>query len=102
MAQLALNVDGEVVAAIATLAHGSGQWQPLELSQATWQELCSIYGDELSSFWEREIDHDARCLTEAEGRILVRFGKDTTEQKPRSTLLQCLRDRLAEAAAKHQ
>lgn len=94
--------NGGTVAAITTLAHGSGQWQPLALSPATWQELCSIYGDQLSSFWEREIGHDARCLTDAEGRTLVRFEKETTEQRPGEPLLQCLRDRLAEAAAKHQ
>jgi hypothetical protein len=94
--------NGGTVAAVTVLAHGSGQDQPLALSQAKWQELHSLYGADLISFWEREIGHDARYITDAEGSILVRFGRETVQQRPGDSLLQCLRDRLAEAAAKNQ
>jgi hypothetical protein len=90
---------GGTVAAYTTLAHGSGDWQPLAMSDGTWQQLCSLFGEDLSSFWEREIGHDARYLSEAEGRVLANWGgrQGRTTGAP---LLQCLRDRLAQAAAK--
>ena len=94
--------NGGTVAAITVLAHGSGQDRGLALTADRWQELQNLFGAELGSFWEREIGHDARCLTDAEGQILVRFGRESVEERPGVPLLQCLRDRLAEAAAKHQ
>jgi hypothetical protein len=94
--------NGGTVAGITVLAHGSGQDRVLALSATRWQELHSLYGAEIGSFWEREIGHDAQCLTDAEGEILVRFGHQSLEDRPGVPLLQCLRDRLAEAAAKHQ
>jgi hypothetical protein len=89
---------GGTVARYTTLAHGSGEWQPLALSNETWQQLCLLYGDGLSSFWEREIGHDARYLSEAEGRYLAKWGSG--QERTGEPLIQCLRDRLAEAAAK--
>jgi hypothetical protein len=74
---------GGTVAAVTTLAHGSGQWQPLALSDGTWHELCSIYGRDLDPFWRREIGHDARNLTEAEGRTLARWGTYQSSRPPR-------------------
>jgi hypothetical protein len=94
--------NGGTVAAITVLAHGSGQDRALALTANRWQELQDMFGAELGSFWEREIGHDARCLTDAEGQILVRFGHESVENRTGVPLLQCLRDRLAEAAAKHQ
>lgn len=93
---------GGTVAAVAVLAHGSGQDRSLALADGTWQELSRLYGAEIASFWEREIGHDARCLTDTEGHILIRFGRESLRDRPGISLLQCLRDRLAEAAAKHQ
>jgi hypothetical protein len=89
---------GGTVAAYTTLAHGSGEWQRLALSDETWHQLCSLFGNNFNSFWEREIGHDARCLSEAEGRFLAKWGLG--EGRTGDALVQCLRDRLAEAAAK--
>jgi hypothetical protein len=94
--------NGGMVAASTVLAHGSGQDRPLALADVTWQELSNLYGAELGSFWEREIGHDARYLTDTEGHILVRFGHESVQDRPGVPLLQCLRDRLSEAAAKHK
>ena len=94
--------NGGTIAATTVLAHGSGQDRVLALTANRWQELLGLYGEELGSFWEREIGHDARCLTDAEGQILVRFGLEAVQNGTGLPLLQCLRDRLAEAAAKHQ
>lgn len=93
---------GGTVVAVTTLAHGSGQWQPLALSDVTWKELCSIYGEELGPFWQREIGHDARNLTEAEGRTLARWGAFGSPRSARLAPIQRLRNRLAEAAAKNK
>jgi hypothetical protein len=88
---------GGTVAAYTTLAHRLGHDRPLAISGNTWQQLCSLYGDGLSSFWEREIGHDANCLSEAEGSYLARFGFE--QNRTGAPLLDALRDRLAEAAA---
>lgn len=89
--------NGGQVAAITTLAHGQGSDQPLALANATCNELYKGFGKEISGFWRKEIGHDAEHLTEAEGRILLKWrGGDGPWDAP----LQRLRDRLAEAAAK--
>lgn len=94
--------NGGKVVGTTVLAHGSGHDRELALSTDTSQRLHGLYGAELGSFWEREIGHDAGCLTDAEGQILVRFGHESLKKWPGVPLLQCLRDRLAEAAAKHK
>jgi hypothetical protein len=91
---------GGTVATYTTLAHWSGEFRPLALSGGTWQQLWSLYGNGLSSFWEREIGHDARHLSEAEGRFLAKWGFE--QERTGQPLLECLRDRLAEAAAKFE
>jgi hypothetical protein len=90
--------NGGTVAAYTALAHKSGHSQPLALSEQTWQQLCSLYGNELGSFWEREIGHHARNLSEAEGSYLAKWGFG--QDRSGAPLLECLRSRLAEAAAK--
>jgi hypothetical protein len=91
---------GGTVAAYTALAHRLGTAQPLALSSGTWQQLCSLYGNGFGSFWEREVGHDANYLSEAEGRLLARWGFE--QERTGQPLLECLRDRLAEAAAKHK
>jgi hypothetical protein len=84
------------VAGITTLAHGSGDWRQLALSQETWHEIEELFGPELSSFWESEIGHDARCFTETEGRTLVSWARGRGTGNP---LLQQLRNELIATAA---
>jgi hypothetical protein len=88
---------GGTVRAYTALAHWTGQSHPLALSGETWQQLCSLYGNGFGSFWEREIGHDARYLSEAEGRVLAKWGFE--QDRTGEPLLECLRDRLAQAAA---
>jgi hypothetical protein len=89
---------GGQVAAITTLAHGSGENRPLALSKATWHELQHCFGIDFSAFWKKEVGHGAEYLTEAEGRILLKWRTESGGSWERP--LQRLRDRLAEAAAK--
>lgn len=89
---------GGTVVGYTTLAHRTGEFRPLALSDATWQQLWSLYGSGLGSFWEREIGHDARYLSEAEGSYLAKWGFE--QGRTGQPLLDQLRDRLAEAAAK--
>ena len=90
---------GGKVAAITTLAHGSGQWRDLALSDGTWHQLEAAFGNELNEFWRKEIGHEAKRLTEAEANVLLRWHAKSVAGTGRPAL-QCLRDRLAEAAAK--
>ncbi|MCK1393681.1 phosphoribosyltransferase [Bradyrhizobium sp. 1] len=90
---------GGSVVAVTTLAHGSGQWRDLALSDGTWNELQQAFGSGLDDFWRKEIGHDAKRLTDAEGSILLRWHSKSVAGNGRAPL-QCLRDRLAEAAAK--
>ncbi|WP_407122814.1 phosphoribosyltransferase [Bradyrhizobium sp. STM 3561] len=92
--------NGGKVAAVTTLAHGLGEWRPLALLAATWHELQAHFGVDFNAFWRKEIGHDATCLTEAEGHILLKWR--TGEPGPWDTPLQRLRDRLAAAAAKNE
>lgn len=90
---------GGKVAAITTLAHGSGDSRALALSGPTWQGLKVGFGIEINPFWRKEIGHDAECLTEAEAQILLKWRSG---DGPWDTPLQRLRDRLAQAAAKNE
>jgi hypothetical protein len=93
---------GGTVALMTTLAHGKGRAQPLALGAQTCDELLALFGANFGSFWKREIGHDADCLTEAEGRFLVRWAREEGSSQRGEPLLQRLRDRLFEAAAKGQ
>jgi hypothetical protein len=90
---------GGKVAAITTLAHGSGDSRELALSGPTWHALKAEFGIEINTFWRREIGHDADCLTEAEASILLKWRAG---DGPWDAPLQRLRDRLAQAAAKNE
>jgi hypothetical protein len=92
--------DGTVALSTA-LAHKTGRGQLLALSSKTWDELRTAYGEELNAFWKEEIGHDLQCLTEAEGRVLVDWGREEHERSG-TPLLQRLRARLFAAAAKNE
>jgi hypothetical protein len=89
--------QGGTVCAISALAHGSGRDQALAPTGQTCQRLVEVFGNELSGFWEVEIGHDALCLTDAEGRFLLRWAEG---KGPGSAILQRLRDRLLETVRK--
>jgi hypothetical protein len=91
---------GGTIAAYTALAHGSGDDQPLALGPETWDSLIKAFGPGLDEFWKGEIGHDAAHLTDAEGRFLARWGSQNHRRRAGVPLLQRLRDRLAEAAAK--
>ena len=90
---------GGKVVLITTLAHSSGRSQALAISGKTWDKLSSLFGGEFATFWEGEIGHDPRCLTEAEGSGLVQWSLDEGGGRTGQFLLQHLRSRLATAAA---
>ena len=62
------------------------------------------FGKGFNEFWTGTIGHDIRYLTEAEGAYLEEWSDDAEATKGCSTgseLLQRLRDKLDEAAAKN-
>ena len=89
--------QGGTVCAISALAHGTGSDRPLALTAQTCKRLVEFFGEDLRSFWEREIGHDALCLTDTEGRFLVRWAEKQGLGPP---ILQQLRDRLLETVRK--
>jgi hypothetical protein len=94
---------GGTVIASTALSSGSGIDRPFEIAQETLDVLLSSYGAGFEDFWAGTIGHGARCLTEAEARILVEWAKDWHRQgdcRPGDQTLQRLRDRLNQAAAK--
>ena len=91
---------GGTVALSTALAHRTGRAQRLALTRETWNELQGIYGSDLSSFWKEVVGHDAICLTESEGSVIIAFGKQQTRDGFGKSLLHRLRDCLAEAAGR--
>lgn len=89
---------GGTVVAVAALAHNTGTSQPLALRPDTWQQLQSVFGPSLATFWAQEIGHDAHCLSEPEGRGLLDWAHAQHGLRGES-LLHRLRACLVEAAA---
>jgi len=93
---------GQVVLTTA-LANRSGQDQKFEIDRATYDVLLSRCGGQLDSFWRETIGYDAHCFTDREGRFLLREADDFRSAfgcRAGDEILQRIRDRLAEAAAK--
>ena len=93
--------NGGTVALMTALAHQTGKHQPLALVKETWDELNALLGANFTVFWEEEVGHGANCLTEAEGKVLVEWAKLEVGNPSGVPILQRLRNRLSETAAKN-
>jgi hypothetical protein len=97
--------NGGTVIGATVLANASGQNQQFGIAEQTVHVLKSRYGDGLSEFWLGAIGHEINCLTEREGELLVRWGRDRHERdgiRAGAELLQFLRTRINQAAATHR
>lgn len=93
--------SGGVVTGATALAHKYGLSQRFAVARETLDVLYSSCGQGLPRFWLEAIGHDIRCLTENEGQAIIAWARDFVEQGcSGDEVLQCLRDRLLEAAAK--
>ncbi len=90
--------NGGTILAVTTLAHGKGVHQTFAIAPQTATVLQSAYGPGLNGLWRGMIGHDTYCLTDAEGRVLVRWSAEGATDRSGSTPLQRLRDRLTQAA----
>jgi hypothetical protein len=91
--------NGGTVATASVLANRAGQLQALALATQTWDQLTALFGDEFDAFWKKEVGHDANCLTEAEGKVLLDWARKQAEGAEDS-LLQRLRAYLSEITTK--
>jgi hypothetical protein len=90
--------NGGAVAGTTALANKSGVHEIFAIADQTLYVLRSSYGSELDPFWRETFGHDLRSLTEPEGQFLVLAAHNWA--KARKPLLQCLRERINQAAAK--
>lgn len=93
---------GGTVSFGTALAHKEGRDQIFGVADDTVTVLQSEYGEGLGSYWLEAFGHDIRCLTQSEAEFLVWYAE---EQKAAGVgrggdLLQRLRDRIDQAAAK--
>jgi hypothetical protein len=93
-----LDAGGTVLCCTA-LAHQTGENVKLAVARGTLDVLEQTYGSDLAAFWKDTIGHDTHCLTEQEVVRLIAFGEEQ-KRTTQAERLQCLRDRLAKAAAK--
>lgn len=94
--------SGGTVVAASALAHRSGRHQPFPIAPATLNMVLSLYGPQVAHYWQETIGHDPKRLTDAEGQVLVAWARGLQRKgcSAGDPILQQLRTRLSEAAAK--
>jgi hypothetical protein len=93
--------NGGTVIAATTLGHNHGVNQKFPIAVQTENVLKSLYTPQIDGLWREEIGHEIRLLTENEGIRLVEWASSQRVAAGHPTsVLQLLRDRLLEAAAK--
>lgn len=85
------------------LANRSAENQQFPISEETLKELNATLGGGFEPFWLETIGHEASCLTEFEGRVLIDWCKDDEQAEKKSRagppLLQRLRTHIDAVAA---
>jgi len=95
--------NGGTVLFATVLANRAGQNQPFAITQETLKLLGDTLGEGFEPFWRETIGHEASCLTEFEGRVLIDWCNDDEQAAhgagARGALLQRLRTRLDAVAS---